>query len=149
MKSFSLLDLTLHKAFTLHASYSLTASRLLTPLLCPALSYRCWTPAGYMLPVRWFDIQLANRGERLQEGTFLPYYAQSLSCVRLFAAPWTVVCWASLSMEFSRQEYWSRLPLPTPRDLPDPGIELVPHAFCALAGRFFTTSATREATSFL
>ena len=84
-----------------------------------------------------------------KKGTFLPYYAQSLSRVRLFAAPWTVVCWASLSVEFSRQEYWSRLPPPIPRDLPNPEIELVPHAFCALAGRFFTTSATGEAASFL
>ena len=39
-------------------------------------------------------------------------------------------------MEFSRQEYWNRLPFPTPGDLPDPGIELVS---LALAGRFFTT----------
>ena len=37
--------------------------------------------------------------------------------------PWTVVRQASLSMEFSRQEYWSRLPLLSPGDLPDPGIE--------------------------
>ena len=50
-------------------------------------------------------------------------YAQSLSCVRLLAAPWTVVCQAPLSMEFSRQEYWSRLPFPPSGDLPDSGIE--------------------------
>ena len=36
------------------------------------------------------------------------------SCVRLFAAPWTVACQAYLSMGFSRQEYWSELPFPTP-----------------------------------
>ena len=35
----------------------------------------------------------------------------------------TVACWAPLSMEFSRQEYWSGLPFPSPRDLPDPGIK--------------------------
>ena len=46
-----------------------------------------------------------------------------LSCVRLFVTPQTVACQASLSMEFSRQEYWSGLPLPSPEDLPDPGIE--------------------------
>ena len=50
--------------------------------------------------------------------------AQLLSCVQLFATPWTVASQASLSMESSRQEYWSGLPFPTPRDLPDPGIEL-------------------------
>ena len=37
--------------------------------------------------------------------------------------PWTVAYQASLSMEFSRQEYWSGLPFPSPGDLPDPGIE--------------------------
>ena len=37
--------------------------------------------------------------------------------------PWTVAYKASLSMEFSRQEYWSGLPFPSPGDLPDPGIE--------------------------
>ena len=46
-----------------------------------------------------------------------------LSCVQLFAISWTVDCQASLSMGFSRQEYWSRLPFPSPGDLPDPGIE--------------------------
>ena len=37
--------------------------------------------------------------------------------------PWTVACQALLFMEFSRQEFWSGLPLPSPGDLPDPGIE--------------------------
>ena len=37
--------------------------------------------------------------------------------------PWTVACQAPLSMGFSRQEYWSRLPFPSPGDLLDPGIE--------------------------
>ena len=48
---------------------------------------------------------------------------KSLSRVRLFATPWTVTYQASLSMGFSRQEYWSGLPFPSPGDLPDPGIE--------------------------
>ena len=67
-----------------------------------------------------------------------------LSHVQLFAAPCTVAHQAPLSMEFSRQEYWSRLPFPTPGDLPDPGIKPLSPAFPALAGRFFTTSATWE-----
>ena len=46
-----------------------------------------------------------------------------LSRVRLFATPWTVAYQAFLSMGFSRQEYWSGLPFPSPGDLPDPGIE--------------------------
>ena len=37
--------------------------------------------------------------------------------------PWIVACQASLSVEFSSQEYWSVLPFPSPGDLPDPGIE--------------------------
>ena len=44
------------------------------------------------------------------------------SCPTL-AIPWTVACQAPLSMEFSRQEYWSGLPFPSLGDLPDPGIE--------------------------
>ena len=48
---------------------------------------------------------------------------QSLNRVRLFETPWTVARQAPLSMEFSRQEYWSGLPFPSPRDLPNPGIE--------------------------
>ena len=49
---------------------------------------------------------------------------------------------APLSKEFSRQEYWSGLPCPPPRDLPDPGIEPAFLTSPALASRFFTTSAT-------
>ena len=48
---------------------------------------------------------------------------KSLSRVRLFATPWTVAYHAPPSMGFSRQEYWSGLPFPSPEDLPDPGIE--------------------------
>ena len=46
------------------------------------------------------------------------------SCVQLFATPWTVALQAPLSTGFSRQEYWSGLPFPSPGDLPDPEIEL-------------------------
>ena len=62
--------------------------------------------------------------------------AQLLSCVQLFLTPWTVARQAPLSMELSRQKYWSGLPFPLPGDLPNPGIKLVSPA---LAGRFFTT----------
>ena len=48
---------------------------------------------------------------------------KSLSRVRLFATPRTVARQAPLSMGFSRQEYWSGLPFPSPGDLPNPGIE--------------------------
>ena len=48
---------------------------------------------------------------------------KSLSRVRLFATPWTEAYQAPQAMEFSRQEYWSGLPYPSPGDLPNPGIE--------------------------
>ena len=48
---------------------------------------------------------------------------KSLSRVQLFATPWTLAYQTPQSMEFSRQEYWSGLPFPSPGDLPNPGIE--------------------------
>ena len=48
---------------------------------------------------------------------------KSLSRVRLFATPQTVACQASLSTEFSRKEYWSGVPFPSPEELPNPGTE--------------------------
>ena len=48
---------------------------------------------------------------------------KSLSRAQLFAASWTVAYQAPLSMGFSRQEYWNRLPFPSPEELPNPGIE--------------------------
>ena len=67
--------------------------------------------------------------------------AHVLSPVRLFVTPGTVACQAPRSMGFSKQEYWSVLPFPSPRELPEPGIEPVS---LALAGGFVTTSATQE-----
>ena len=46
-----------------------------------------------------------------------------LSRVRLFAIPWAIAYQASPSVGFSRQEYWSGLPFPSPGDLPDPRIK--------------------------
>ena len=48
---------------------------------------------------------------------------KSLSCVQLFVTPWTIANQAPLSMGFSKEEYWSGLPFPSPGYLPDPGIE--------------------------
>ena len=67
------------------------------------------------------------------------------SHVQLFAIPQTVAHQAPLFIEFCRQEYWSELPCPPPGDLPNPGIEPVSLTQPALAGGFFTTSATWEA----
>ena len=52
--------------------------------------------------------------------------AQSLNCVLLLATFWTITRQAPLSMEFSRQEYWSGLPFPPAGDFPDPGTEPLP-----------------------
>ena len=56
----------------------------------------------------------------------------------IYCNPWTVACQAHLSMEFSRQEYWSGLSFPSPGDLPNSGIEPTFPVSPALAGRFFT-----------
>ena len=63
-----------------------------------------------------------------------------LNCVRLFDTPQPVAHQTSLSMAFSRQEYWSRLQFPTPGDLPHPGIEPVSPVCPALAGESLTTA---------
>ena len=52
--------------------------------------------------------------------TFSVYVLSSCSCVQLFEIVWTVAHQAPLSMEFSRHEYWSELPFPSPGDLLDP-----------------------------
>ena len=71
--------------------------------------------------------------------------AKSLSRVRLFVTPWAVAHQGPLSMGFSRQEYWSGLPFPSPGDLPHPGIDPMSLMSPALTGEFFTISATWEA----
>ena len=88
-------------------------------------------------------LSLYKRGPELNKIIIIGKKSAMLSCfsrVQLCATPWTVAHQAPLPMELSRQEYWSGLPLPTPGNLPDPGIEPTP---LALAGGFFTTSATR------
>ena len=66
---------------------------------------------------------------------------KSLSCVWLFATPWTIADHAPPSMGFSRQEYWSGLLFPSPGDLPNPGIESLMSP--ALAGGIVTTAPPR------
>ena len=67
-----------------------------------------------------------------------------LSHVRLSGTSWTVAHQACLSMGFPRQEYWRGLPLPSPGDLPNPGIKPGSPVSLVLAGVFFTTSTTWE-----
>ena len=68
-------------------------------------------------------------------------FSFSRSVVSNSVTPWAIVHQAALFLGFSRQEYWSGLPFPSPGDLPDPGVE--PET-PVLAGKFFTTRATRE-----
>ena len=67
-----------------------------------------------------------------------------LTHVCLFATPWTVAHQAPLSLEISRQEYWTGLLLPPLGDLPDPEIEPLSLVSPALSGRFFTTGDMSE-----
>ena len=60
---------------------------------------------------------------------------KSFSHVWLFVTPWTVTYQAPLSMGFSRQEYWSGLPFPSPGNLSNPGIELM--SSCIVGRRFY------------
>ena len=62
-----------------------------------------------------------------------------LSRVWLFATPWTVACQALLSMEFSRQEYWSGLPFHTLRDLPNSGLNLPLLSFLSFKSHLINT----------
>ena len=66
--------------------------------------------------------------------------AQLLSCVQLFGTLRTITRQAPLSTEFSRQDYWSGVPLPTPGDLPKPETEAAYLVPPALAGGLFTTA---------
>ena len=70
-------------------------------------------------------------------------HAKSLH-VQLFATLWTIARQTPLFMEFSRQKCWSGLPCPPPGDPPNPGIRTSSLMSPALAGGFFTTSATWE-----
>ena len=67
------------------------------------------------------------------------------SRILLFLILWTIAHQASLSMRFSRQEYWSGLPYPPPEDLPNPGIKPTSLMSPAVAGIFFISSAAWEA----
>ena len=89
---------------------------------------------GYIKPVRWICISYSRYfmvGRDNMNGVCV------LSHVWLFVTLRSVAHHAPLSMEFSRQEYWSMLSFPTPGDLPDPGIKLMRLASPILEGGFF------------
>ena len=92
---------------------------------------------------RWFTKKGKYLGSILTK-TCMCYVLSHFSHVQLFVTLWTIARQAPLFMGFSKQEYWSGLPCPPPRDLPNLGIEPMSLTFSALAGRFFTTCATWE-----
>ena len=67
--------------------------------------------------------------------------AQSLSCVWLFATPWTVARQTLLPMGFPRQKYWSSMPFPFPGDLPKSGIEAMSPALQGILSHWATWEA--------
>ena len=81
-------------------------------------------------------------GEEGERGVCARMYAQPFQACLTLCTLWTISHQAPLSMGFSRQEYWSGLPCLSPGDLPNPGMEPPSLMSPALAGGFFTTSAT-------
>ena len=71
-------------------------------------------------------------------------YFQSLSHIWLSVVPWTIVRQAPLSRGFSRQEYWSGLPFPSPGDLPDPGTDPAAFVSPALSGDLLPLASSRK-----
>ena len=104
-------------------------------LTCAWYSWDFWCPLAFpeCMPLSYLQVfQNLCCAKSLQS---CPTLCSSIDCSQ-----------TRLSMEFSREEYWSGLPFPSPGDLPDPGTECMSPA---LTGGFFTTSANREATSYL
>ena len=93
------------------------------------------TPHWSALAAAWWQTGWSHSGHH---ACVLSHFSR----VWVFATLQTVACQAPLSMGFSREEYWSGLPFPSPGDLPDPGIQPTSFTSPALAGRFFITSAT-------
>ena len=109
---------------TLNLLYLLTSRWFFFPNICWSL----------IVNSHWLILTQGNLGAYIKEAflqeEFVFVFGKNqwillvnFSHVWLFATPWTVARQAPLSLEFSRQEYWSGLPFPSPGDLPDPGIK--------------------------
>ena len=102
---------------------------------------------GPWLPLQHLTCKFISHSSPSQ--IYFTLCVQSFSHVWLFVTSWTLAHQAPLSMEFSRQEYWSGLPFLSPGDLPSPGIEPTPLGAPTLAGEFFHPCATGEALQYL
>ena len=80
---------------------------------------------GLLVEIRVLNIlqMKFQKVRNIAEKFYIVLEVKSLSHVQLFATPWTVAYQAPWFMGFSREEYWSGLPFPSPGDLPNPGIE--------------------------
>ena len=109
----------------------------------PASSFCLWI-STFPNIVSWKDCPspLPHLGTCVEDHVTIDCVLSHFSRARLFETLRTVACQAPLSMGFSKQEYWSGLPCPPPRDLPEPGMEPTSLKPSALAGGFFTTSAS-------
>ena len=102
-------------------------------MLCLDVIFFIFILLGFLNLIKlWFDVcQFQKFSSSISSNivsvscslSFLSFLYQLLNHVQLFAPLWTVACWVPLSMEFTRQQYWSGLPFPSPGHLPDPGIE--------------------------
>ena len=91
--------------------------------------------------------QTEHEASWISEGDCASCVLSRFSCVWLCVILWTVACQSSLSMGFSKREYWSGLPCPPPRNLPDPGVEPASPAAPCIAGGFFTTEPPENPSS--
>jgi len=106
-----------------------------------------WSPSQWPSRVLYLSVSVsrlltASSSEALSPLQVLSDWccACVLSRAPFSVTPWTVACQAPLSVGFSRQEYWSGLPFPSPEARPHPGIKLMSPVAPALAGKFFTTA---------
>ena len=107
------------------------------------MSLRPWTQALGIHDESRTEPLLSSRQLQVSRARFsepqTPGTCMGVNCVQLLVTPWAVAHQAPLSMGFSRQECRTRLPFPTPRDLPNPWIQCSSPASPTLAGGFFTT----------
>ena len=94
-----------------------------TTIRCPNM-WNNWNSLTWLLLRTHNDLTSLDNSLTVSYTVNILWKWKLLSCVWLFATPWTVAHQAPLSIELSRQEHWSGWPFPPPRDLPNPGIKL-------------------------